>query len=247
MSKFQVGDRVKCVSQDGGEELTPGKVYTVTGFGRATDVMVEGSDLSWNPRRFELYAKAGEFVVGDRVVRIDEPGPVHTVLRTASGLVIATEDACYFSYKFRLATPEEIAAAEMKPSPAMFPDSIHPTLANLEIATRAHERAAEIPAADFDFDQIKAGDEVLLRLKASSDGLDKDGEVRVEGGSGFYRYFKPEQILAVIPAPKPKALRERAIEAATSAAYVADSGRLKSHEQLASVVDAVLAEVEKGQ
>jgi hypothetical protein len=130
--EFKPGDRVKCVAW-AGAFYTPGYVYTVQPGG-----ILEGNDgrsFSYpleqpfnDDRRFTLHAKAGEFAVGDKVVSIETvkpwltAGKVYEVHRVLDGHVhisghdSSDEPSCFYNSRFRLATPEEIAAAE-KPDP----------------------------------------------------------------------------------------------------------------------------------
>lgn len=251
---FQIGDRVKCIRPDDYSTLTMGQIYTVTGPGPGRDIHVACIDESWMPSRFELYAKAGEFVVGDQVVArgntaeiliVSEVGRCGIKARSAANFMT---DIGPFS-AFRLATPEEIAAAEgSKVTPKPFgpffnilgePDT---RATASHISTASPTTRSEIPAADFDFDRIKRGDVVVVHRTVDRDGLTHIGNVSVDPIGGF---IKPSRIHSVIPSPKPKTLRERAIEAAKGVefdgAYVGNMSALK-----AAVVDLVLAEVEKG-
>lgn len=259
---FQIGDRVKA-KEDTSVYLTCDKVYAIANTkydGHQVEVLADTKRLAWlHAHRFELYAKAGEFVVGDQVIvtkdgEDDAPtGAMFTVTGTGRGYedrqtVDFTDNVGdgreWLSDRFRLATPEEIAAAdlaapkfsEIDPSIVIEPK---PFGKFFTILGEPDTGSQAIPAADFDFSTIKTGDEIVVACKVASDGLDKDGEVRVEGRSGFFRYFKPDQITSVIRAPKPKTLRERAIEAAMR---VASQGAVPT----TMIVDAVLAEVEKG-
>lgn len=137
LNEFQPGDRVKCVNaQSSNGRLTTGAIYTI-----ASNAMVSTPRLVGVPdsndcgsgyarNRFELYAKAGTFVAGDRVValintehgcwRLRE-GDVYTVRSfNNSGWPVLTSDPAddiipCTPGKFRLATPEEIAAADAPP------------------------------------------------------------------------------------------------------------------------------------
>ncbi len=100
-----------------------------------------------------------------------------------------------------------------------------------------------IPAADFDFSTIKEGDEVTIRFKVLADGLtheysNSDRFVQVKQPDFGPYFYRPSAFHSVILAPKPKTLRERAIEVLRN--YVPEA-------QTEVVADAVLAEVEKGQ
>ena len=131
--QFQPGDRVKCAAWHGAF-YTPGQVYVVE---------ADGS-LSSNPprplsypleqpfddsRRFTLHAKAGEFAVGDKVVALHAcpdttAGKIYTAIERTSGNYVRWIDDrgevnAWSNSHFRLAAPEEIAAAEKSvPAPA---------------------------------------------------------------------------------------------------------------------------------
>jgi len=56
---FKVGDKVRCINGSGLGDVynappVLGRVYTVTGFNRGTDVYIDDSSLSWFKTRFEL-------------------------------------------------------------------------------------------------------------------------------------------------------------------------------------------------
>lgn len=287
MSKFQAGDRVKA-----NHGFPVDGVQTVAWVLGQWIKVGDADNQQWHENRFELYAKAGEFVVGDYVVGIERacqmrPGDLCKVLEIFPATSAEKEDisVCrvrrlsdgdefqFYFTRFRLATSEEIAAAEAKTveltgavsaeQAALFAVRIDANQAkNLgwdiftpESGKTVFHHAGEIPAADFDFSTIKAGSSVLVRLTVERDGLDHDGDIVCEGyGPHGQRYFNPHQIVSVIPTPKPKTLRERAIEAALGGIPGVDpsdetKGVVLAGGQVISLhalVDLVLAEVEKG-
>jgi len=252
MTKFEIGDRLR--------DRDTGTIRTVTDTNANGTTIKTDDGFACLAASFELYAKAGEFMVGDWVVldgegitrrmppaaayKIDQicqpaTAPYYLVIQ---GVFIAQDCA-------RLATPEEIAAADLaapklgeaNPSIVIEPK---PFGKFFTILGEPDTRPTEIPAAEFDFSTIKAGDEVTVRLKVHSAGLDQDGEVACLGRPerpDALRYIGPSEIINVIPTPKPKTLRTRVIHAAESVERCAD------HDvYLARIADAVLAEVEKG-
>jgi hypothetical protein len=257
MTKFEIGDRVKCTHPDQVNAGVVGQVYSVTdidirGF-ITIDPQTGGEHTHCYPDRFELYAKAGEFVMGDRVVNVhDSRAQVRTVKDVAPGtapgltnlsVLILEDDNMYAAKGFRLATPEEIAASVAKylepETLAKWVHKVYGTPRPTHYVSPPTE-PQEIPAAKFDFNAIKKGDVVVFRHVVADDGL-FGGQMAVEYEGGR-RYIEHEEAAFVIPAPKPKTLRERAIEAVQG---VTNSGRLGTGDILA-IVDAVLTEVEKG-
>lgn len=282
MSKFQVGDRVRATGDHGthGDVIKNGAVYTVVKLDNDGDPILDSDTVNdrigWGGSPFELYARAGEFVVGDKIIATANAegaftkGRMYDVVGTQYGRPgVAKDDSGvpngWSPGNFRLATPEEIAAAEAKTveltgavsaeQAARFAVRIDANqeknlgweIFNPEIGKTVFHHVGEIPAADFDFSTIKAGDEVLVRLKLARDGMDEDGEVLCRSSpardTAAQRFISREEIVSVIPAPKPKTLRERAIEAAGEAWTATIGGQ----NVVDSIVDAVLAEVEKGQ
>lgn len=235
MSKFDVGDRVRS-KEDASIYLTIGRTYTVTHVQPGSTQVEVTSDTglpTWlHDHRFELYAKAGEFVAGDTVMPInviDGPWTVIAVLMHDEGQMVSLSGdygRLWPSRGYRLAAPEEIASPEAKPIASVRPEGV------------------EILAADFDFSTIKKGDVAVIRFEVLADGLTHEYSIRdhfvkvYQPDFGPY-YFRPNAFHSVIPAPKPKALRERAIEAAKSV--------VDDRDYLDDIVDAVLAEIEKGQ
>lgn len=252
MSKFEIGDRVKAIQTRAGKSPTSivaGSVYVV----RSIDEMghpilahePDWEEHGWSAGNFELYAKAGKFVAGDRIVCVEtyEPhrtkGAMYTALKPSeydpSCVIILGDnghETSHFVTYFRLATPEEIAAADLA-APKF--SEVNPSIV---IEPKPVVERAEIPASEFDFSTIKAGDEIVVRLVVDQDGMDFDKEISFPRG-----YVEPSQIVSVIPAPKPKTLRERAIEAANKAWNDASFSD-RTIERLAL---AVLAEVERGE
>lgn len=266
---FQIGDRVKVVSQANGGGLALGEIHTVsatesTGGGY---VGLDGSDQpGWRADRFELYAKAGEFVVGDRVIwtwpesgHTFSPGDMLTIAKpkydAGPDTLWGGAGPWWFHKGYvRLATPEEIAAAQDKivadyTDPKSFDKPLRPIAETVmargtngqDYAVSHSRERAEIPAAEFDFSTIKAGDEIDVRFVV--DKTSDSGVVCLLGDMPFH--IALHHIHAVIPAPKPKTLRERAIEAGWKAFNTSkvDDG---PEAAVRDLVDAVLAEVEKG-
>lgn len=287
MTKFKIGDRVKCIADDPDSRTNfagiVGTVYVVTDCEHDSVSVAPTAENKrhdgCSPSRFELYAKAGEFVEGDFVVNVhDSDAKVRLVKKaapvTAPGLtnlaVLALEDGnTYAARGFRLATSEDIAAAadkiaaeladpknfdkplrplyDWKPDLARIGDGPnHPSVAAYEerVAALKASCANEIPAADFDFSTIKRGDLVTIQMKAHDDGIGLGDMIGLELPDGGLFSAPLEMIHSVIPAPKPKTLRERAIKAAMKA-DLAPIGEPISFDY-AHIVDAVLAEVEKG-
>lgn len=266
---FQIGDRVRATRTENasGDCIEKGRIYMVGSLDDVGDPVLETDhefpDVGWRDS-FELYAKAGEFVVGDRVVITDadyladrqinnapippvltvrypfdnEVGRIDLELLWFEGQTWAAKKS-----RCRLATPDEIADADAVPVEGVH---YHADLRGSVVHPQS------IPAADFDFSMIKAGDEVVLRYKVLRDGID-DGNVMVHQPDFGGYYFRPAVFSSVIPAPKPKTLRERAIEAALGGIPgVAPSDETKGVVlaggqviSLHALVDLVLAEVEK--
>lgn len=248
MSKFEVGDRLRA-SETASVYVTCDQVYVVLqakGDDRQqVEILSDCGRAAWlHSHRFELYAKAGTFVAGDIVIAKDNHqdycggfhfGDMFVVEEAFGGKyvgLVGRRGSAGFS-SFRLATPEEIAEAN---GPTRMARELMQKLRDNDTKART-----EIPAADFDFSTIKAGDELVLRYRVLRDGID-DGNVMVHQPDFGGYYFRPAVFSSVIPAPKPKTLRERAIEAAKDAKrYAMGEGWIDD------LVDAVLAEVEKGQ
>lgn len=311
---FQIGDRVKS-KIDGSGPYVVQSVYPAHG-----DEFVRYEEhIGIGPQerptllladRFELYAKAGEFVVGDavrakypgatdnkvRIVRKVEDGAFLEAGKYHQAISIQGDPLSYRADRFRLATTEEVErdmarvvaqftdpknfdkplrgvdhyidpnsleaicddissrpdrekAAETILSPEaaakwkVFAEMIDgANIFKPEIGKTVFYGPSEIPAAEFDFSTIKAGDEVTIKARLTSPGDDGEfwAEYRThEGVSAIW--LKAKDVHSVIPAPKPKTLRERAIEAAVAATDHFDNGLA-----VAAMVDAVLAEVEKG-
>lgn len=130
--KFAIGDRVKCIETDdnrkpeGDSHGMVGQVYTVKSCGdECVSLSLEGiDDRPVGNSRFTLHAKAGQFVAGDRVVRLNSAqgafkvGDVGTVARIDPPIyAILDDDKPGHAHQFknlRLATAEEIAAADTK-------------------------------------------------------------------------------------------------------------------------------------
>lgn len=270
MTKFAVGDRVKCVREDSVNAGIKGRIYTVTDISERHYITISpntgGEYRACDPDRFELYAKAGEFVVGDWVVfqsniNGTSNGKPYAVTSSANGHIQWTDNrgrrngCVHKHFNVRLATPEEIAAATTASEPKKFNRIYVPPGAEEYIqASNAAERT-EIPAAEFDFSKIKAGDTVVLRWTVNRGGFDSNGYIRVhQPNGGGDLYVHTDDIESVTPAPKPKTLRERAIERVFSGIPGAEAGDETKGVVLAggqvislhAIVDAVLAEVEKG-
>jgi len=95
-----------------------------------------------------------------------------------------------------------------------------------------------IHAAAFDFSALKAGDTLILHVKATS-SVDLDGDIETDLRAkkfGELFYVTRSAVHSVIPS---KTLRERAIEALKAVKL--------SEATVERYADAVLAEVEKGQ
>lgn len=244
MTTFKIGDRAKAVANIPSRSLKRGGIYLVIGCSDDFVSIDLDGEVAFNASLFELYAKAGEFVAGDKLVALNDftdgigqkrltAGKIYDAVSAYSIAECDDGHLCHWERPeeyFRLATPEEISAAgaEIEESRAQ------------SVVTQGVDPGAEIPAADFDFCTIKTGAEVVVVFKVASDGLDRDGEVRVESREGFFHYIRPASIRFIIPAPKPKTLRERAIEASLRV------GLDNSSESREALVDAILAEVEKG-
>lgn len=250
--KFNKGDRLRVVEDvvtgAGKVCLKKGDIHTATGTAPGWVSLTPNSGAAeWIEDRFELYAKAGEFVAGDYVVPLDgddvvtlnilEAGRVYEVEAVygadpVSYLIV--NGGSHYQSRFRLATAEEIAAADVQA--ARWSVKVEAATAVTGEAFTLFPRPAEIPAAEFDFSTIKEGDRLVVRLTVMSDGLDRDGEINVNSDK-IAGWVKPEHIISVIAAPRPKTLRERAIEAARSV--------VDDRDYLDDIVDAVLAEIEK--
>lgn len=256
MSKFQVGDRVRCVDGFAGDYvIETGRICTVSSVDALGYIGVqEEVSPGWRADRFELYAKAGEFVMGDRVVITDADyladrqmnnAPIPSVLTIRHPIddevgsidpeILWFEGQTWAAKKSRcrLATPDEIADADARPVEGVH---YHADLRGSVVHPQS------IPAADFDFSTIKAGDHVTIKARLQSDAHGDHfwAEYQThEGRSAIW--LKSSDVHSVIPAPKPETLRERAIEAAD----LARKGLALSPEAMAHIVDAVLAEVEK--
>jgi hypothetical protein len=262
---FQIGDRVKSQA---------GIICTVHGVRDPSGPCwpYNAINISANPElpfwesidRFELYAKAGEFVVGDKIIATATAegaftkGRMYDVVGTQYGRPSVAKDDSgvpngWSSQNFRLATSDEIMVADLKvPAFTKGKPSIEwikplTSTADVEgLAKMFHSEPdlmrKEIPAADFDFSTIKAGDRVIAELIVKRDGVDLDGDVVVErGGNDHVAFIETQYITSVVPAPKPKTLRERAIEAAGEAWTATIGGQ----NVVESIVDAVLAEAGK--
>lgn len=233
MTKFKIGDRVK---PKGAQDASG--VFVVDGVGsvgvNGQVHFVSNGDAHFLETDVELYAKAGEFVEGDWVKPANAQGGPWKVLdtrRQGDGQRISFPGEYgqwWSSAGYRLATPEEIAAAEGKAEDWS-------ARISREDAAAGRGAPAEIPAAEFDFSTIKAGDEVIIRWLVVMDGVDHEGFIGLKNPDFGLYYIRPTSgVVAVIPAPKPKTLRERITEA------------VEKGSTLAGIVDAVLAEVEKG-
>ncbi len=254
MTKFEIGDRVKATRSENasGDAIEKGRIYTVGSLDDVGDPVLETDhehpDIGWSDS-FELYAKAGEFVAGETVVGIEDVaglrrGDLCKVMEILPQAAVGTVQVLLaarvsdgkllqlWAARFRLATPEEIATAEGKPTPLAM--ELMQKLRDNDAKT-----ATEILAAEFDFSTIKVGDVVSIRYTVDRDGF-KGGLFSVETEDGV-RWCDPKHVHSVIPAPKPKTLRERAIEA------VCDSSPADHNLNIETIVDLVLAEVKKGQ
>lgn len=174
MTKFEIGDRVKCVeghTDDLAVRLIAGQVYTVRAIDSGQYISIDDDKPGWMVDRFELYAKAGEFVAGDVLFALYADGPLSVV-----NAVRASEDGQRVEFSddlgrwwpasgYRLATPEEIAAAADKivaefTDPKNFDKPLRPIWKAVGDPTPhpSHNLAPrpEIPATEFDFSTIKA-------------------------------------------------------------------------------------------
>ena len=204
--QFQPGDRVKCVGTndnskpEGDGRGLVGAVYTVKSCGECS-VSLRLAEIpgTVGQNRFTLHAKAGEFAVGDKVVCDAaygeyEPfakGSVYEIKEFRIGRhgdkYVTPDDygTGWDAARFRLATPEEIAAAE-KPAIKAWGWSFDPGQGTNYIPTKH---------------TYTRGDTVMARVKLQDD-IDEDGE--------FYAgYLRAEDIVSLERAAKPLAVGAR--------------------------------------
>jgi len=252
MTKFEIGDRVKAKEGIPHRSIRKDDVYTVARESVGFLTFEGADDVSFNAGLFELYAKAGEFAAGDVVIAVSSEssgpqiGKLYTVESTyaaydGSPMVRVVGGIGMYARQFRLATPEEIAASarcSVKVGNGGAQSYILTTDGGLSTVISPPGR--EVPAAGFDFSTIKAGDVIAVHYVVEGR---RGGSLlgRLKPGYGDQWQFLLSDVVSVIPAPKPKTLRERAIEAAKHALTHAGAENM-----VGSVVDAVLAEVEKG-